>query len=274
MYLDLDAAWGDAVPGMDLTDARAWGPRLRCFAPAAEAEAFYREVAVGLPPFVLSGSGDFHHLTALLLRNLGRPGRGGDGDGGPAIARPVAVVSFDNHPDWDVRPPRWACGGWVNRALELSHVRSVAVWGCGNFELRRPHTLFANRRASRDGRLAVYAWAERQPPAVRRRFDCMSGDDWRGRFDRFAASLDGGDVYVTVDLDALSAAEAVTNWEPGLFAAADVAWAVGRLRAAGCRVVGGDVCGAWSPPAYARRRQRFAAEWDRPPVTVPDPAAA
>lgn len=247
------------MAGLARRDARAWGPRVRCFARSTEAATFYRDVLAGLPPFVLSGSGDFHHLTALLLRRIASPG--------------LTVVSFDNHPDWDVRPPRWACGGWVNRALELPHVRHVSVWGCGNFELRRPHTLFANRRALHDGRLSVHAWAERQPPAVRRRFDCMTRGDWRAQFERFAAQLAGGDVYVTVDLDALSAGEAVTNWEAGLYTADDVAWAIGRLRRAS-RVVAGDVCGAWSPPTYARRAQRFAAEWDRPKQPTPDAVAA
>jgi hypothetical protein len=264
--LDLDGAWGPPEPGVfERVDARAWGPRVRCFAKPADVEAFDRDVLAGLPSFVLSGSGDFHHLTALLLRRL---------------TSPTVVVSFDNHPDWDVRPPRWACGGWVNRALDLWHVRRVSVWGCGNFELRRPHTLFANRRALRTGRLEVHAWAERQPAAVRRRFDCMTRDDWRERFERFVAGLCGPEpdgypplVYVTVDLDALRAEEAVTNWEGGLFTAADVAWAIGRLRG-GAHVVAGDVCGAWSPPAYARRMQRFAAEWDRPRQPPPDPAAA
>ena len=67
--------------------------------------------------------------------------------------------------------------------------------------------------------------------------------------------------------------EAVTNWENGLFTAADVAWAIGRLREQ-CRVIGGDLCGAYSPPVYARRRQRFAGNWDHPKLPPSDPAVA
>ena len=258
MYLDLDGAWGDSVLGLPRRDLRGWGPRLRCFAPRRDAEAFFGELRDDLPPFVLYGSGDFHHLAALLLRR---------------VATPVTVVSFDNHPDWDVRPPHWGCGGWVNRALELPHVRRVSVWGCGNFELAAPHRWFANRAALRDRRLEVHAWAERQKPTVRRRFDCMTGEDWRVRFEQFAEGLAGTDVYVTIDLDCLREEEAVTNWENGLFAADDVAWALRRLRRA-TRVVGGDVCGAYSPPAYARWKQRFAAEWDRPKKAAVHPDAS
>jgi len=36
------------------------------------------------------------------------------------------------------------------------------------------------------------------------------------------------------------------------------------------RIIGGDICGAYSPPQYARWRQRFAAEFDRPKLAPPD----
>src|SRR5262245_13931001 len=122
--LDLDGAWEPDLTGLKRVDATAWGPRLRFTSPREIAEDFYAEIAAKLEPFVLSGSGDFHHLTALLLRR---------------IEDPFLLVSFDNHPDWDLRPPHWSCGGWINRALELPNLRSAAVWGCGNTELSWPN---------------------------------------------------------------------------------------------------------------------------------------
>ena len=252
MYLHLDESLEPEAFGLERREALAWGPRLRCFAPRDVMEAFVHDVVEGLPPFVLYGSGDFHHLAAAFLRKARSPA--------------VNVVSFDNHPDWDIRPPRWACGGWVNRALELPQVRRVSVWGLGNFELNWPARVFG----SRDDRLDVHAWAERYPDT---RFDRMTRGDWRSRFERFAGSLRGQDVYVTVDLDCVRDEEAVTNWENGLFTAEDVAWAIGCLRS-DANVVGGDVCGAYSPPVYARRLQRFAADWDHPRRALPDLARA
>jgi hypothetical protein len=189
------------------------------------------------------------------------------------VSEPVTVISFDNHPDWDVRPPRWACGGWVNRALELRHVSRVAVWGCGNFELTWPSVLFANRRARRAGRLSVYPWAERYSDRVARRFDAVARDTWRGRFDEFLGSLRGSNVYVTVDLDCLRSDEFTSNWEQGAFTAADVAWAVGRVRET-CRLVAGDACGAYSPFRGERVTQRLADWWDHPELPPIDPGAA
>lgn len=250
VHLDLDGAWGADLPVQRL-DARAWGPRLRYIATAAEIAAFENEIARNLPPFIVYGSGDFHQLAAVFARRHAR-----------ALSGPRTVVSFDNHPDWDIRPPKWSCGAWVSRVLEEAAVSRVSVWGCGNFELAFPSRLFANR-ALRDGRLEVHAWSERQSAATRKQFDCMTRDQWRDRFDAFARALAGSAVYITVDMDCLRAEEAETNWENGLFTAGDVAWAIRTLRGH-ARVAAGDLCGARSGGTYARLFQRLAAWWDHP----------
>lgn len=249
LHLNLDDAWRTEPVGLPVCDARSWAPRLRFSAPPRLIEAFYREHEADLAaPFLLYGSGDFHHLTALRLRR---------------IAEPVVLVSFDNHPDWDVRPPKWACGAWVNRALELSHVRRASVWGCGNFECWWPHQIFGNRRAERSGILEVHPWADDRPLKDRQRKGAILRDDWRERFEEFAKCLGGKNVYVTIDLDCLRSEQATTNWESGRFTVADLEWALGKLREF-APIIGGDICGAYSPPKYARRKQRFAAEFDRP----------
>ena len=255
LHLNLDDAWRNEPVGLPVCDARSWAPRLRFSAPPRLIEAFYREHEADLAaPFLLYGSGDFHHLTALRLRR---------------IAEPVVLVSFDNHPDWDVRPPKWACGAWVNRALELSQVRRASVWGCGNFECWWPHQIFGNRRAERSGILEVHPWADNRSLKDRQRKGAILRENWRERFEEFAKRLGGKDVYVTIDLDCLRSEQATTNWESGRFTAADLEWALGRLREF-APIIGGDICGAYSPPKYARRKQRFAAEFDRPKIAPPN----
>jgi hypothetical protein len=260
LHVDLDGAWSrEAASGAAYLDARSWGPRLRFSAPRREIERFFAEIRPRLAPFTLFGSGEFHHLSALWLRQF---------------SEPLTLVSFDNHPDWDVRPPRWGCGGWVNRALELANVRSASVWGCGNFEFNRPHCWFANQRALRGGKLVVRPWKERMSETVCSQWPVIARDDWREQFTNYAATLGGGNVYVTIDTDCLRIEEAVTNWEPGLFTAEDVAAAMRILRTSGARIVGGDVCGAWSEPEYARWKQKFAANFDRPKLGPIEPARA
>jgi len=254
-HLNLDDAWRNEPFALPVVDARAWGPQLRFSAPPRLIAEFYREHETNLAvPFLLYGSGDFHYLTALRLRR---------------VAEPVVLVSFDNHPDWDVRPPKWGCGGWVNRALELPHIKHVAVWGCGNFECWWPHQIFGNRRAERAGILEVHPWADDRPVKDRQRKGAILRENWRQRFEQFVNGLASKNIYVTIDLDCLRIEEAVTNWESGRFSVADLQWALGKLRES-CRIIGGDICGAYSPPKYARRKQRFAAEFDHPEIRLPD----
>jgi arginase family enzyme len=249
LHLNLDDAWPNQPLGLPVIDARGWGPRLRFSAPPRLIERFYREHETNLAsPFLLYGSGDFHHLTALRLR---------------PIAEEIVIVSFDNHPDWAVGPLKWACGGWVNRALEMEKVSHVAVWGCGNFECWWPHQIFGNRRAERAGILEVHPWADDRPAKDRLRRGAILRNDWREHYERFLKNLGGMNAYVTIDLDCLRPEEAVTNWESGRFTITDLQWALGKLRKT-CRIIGGDVCGAYSSPHYERFKQRFAAEFDHP----------
>src|SRR5207244_6718068 len=209
LHLNLDDAWRDEPLKLPAIDARNWGARLRFSASSRLVKKFHDEYALRLAPFILYGSGDFHYLSALWLRRL---------------TQPVVLVSFDNHPDWDVRPPKWGCGGWINRALALAHVQHIAIWGCGNFECWWPRNTFANRAGEREGRLEVHPWADNRPMKDRQRRGAILRDNWRDHFEVFVASLGRADVYVTIDLDCLRAKDAVTNWESGRFTTPDLEW--------------------------------------------------
>ena len=258
VHLNLDDALPTDLPGVQQVDAREWGPQLRFSAPARLVAEFQSAIVPQLAPFVIYGSGDFHHLSALWIA---------------AAAAPSVVVSFDNHPDWDVRPPRWSCGSWVNRALELPQVEQVSVWGCGNFECWWPAQLFGNRRAERAGKLEVHPWADNRSPRDRQRRGAILGENWREHFGAFSQRLHGAKIYVTIDLDCLRSEDAVTSWESGRFATDDLEWALRELRAQ-AQIVAGDICGAFSPPIYARRKQRFASEMDHPRLARPPFAQA
>ncbi len=261
LHVDLDGAWNAHTLGLPTLDRRAWGPRLRFCAPDREMAAFFAACAgdLGAARFLVYGSGDFHHLSALWVRR---------------VEEPVTLVSFDNHPDWDIRPPRWCCGSWMNRALDLPHVQHISVWGCSNFECWGWHRVWGNHGDVRKGRLAVHPWADERSAEEQARPTSITQKTWRDRFQEFAAGLAGKRVYVTVDIDGLRAEDAVTNWENGRFSAADVAWALDEIRRGGGVIVAGDLCGARSEAAYARRTQRFASETDHPDLPPFDRAEA
>ena len=256
-WFQTDEAWDfltkEEARNLHRVDVRREAKGLRFITSAEKIKAFQQSRPGDFRPFTLFGSGDFHHLTAVWTQQF---------------TEPFSIVSFDNHPDWDIRPPYWSCGAWVNRALENPLVESVRVWGCGSFECNLPGRLLGNRRAAREGRLRVHPW-RRTGKSYPEWLHPIEPDSWRARFENELESLLTQRIYVTVDLDCLAEGEIYTNWEQGRFAVADLIWALGRLHEE-VGVIGGDLCGAWSPAKYETGFQRLAGWFDHPRVSVPD----
>lgn len=126
----------------DEFDLRALGPDLRYLCTQNALRRFRQFLApTDRHRLTFYGSGDFHHLTAELLR---------------AFTIPLSLIVFDQHPDWDVSSP-WACfGSWINSALQLPHVRRVVVVGLGREDLHGWHLLRGNRRALEEDRLELF----------------------------------------------------------------------------------------------------------------------
>jgi len=247
IFFQVDDAWADGVEGLPMIDVREEAKALRCVTSAKAIEAFAARHASEFRPYTLTGSGDFHHLSAVWTRQF---------------KESFLLLSFDNHPDWDIRSPKWSCGAWVNRALENPCVRGVSIWGCGNNECDSPRRKLGNSKAALAGKLVVHPW--RRPKAEYPHWLLpTTRETWREEFEAWATRHAGEKLYVTVDLDCLVADEAVTNWESGQFTTDDLVWALGVLREK-MAVIGGDLCGAWSTQRYATFFQKVAGWFDHP----------
>jgi arginase family enzyme len=250
-WLILDNAWDFQLPGeigsLRRIDAAETGRSLRFITSRSAIEEFYEQFGGRFRSFMLSGSGDFHHLSAVFVRR---------------IRERFVILSFDNHPDWDIRPPYWSCGAWVNRALENQLVEQIAVWGCGSFECRFPWRLLGNRTACRANRLWVAPW-KAEGTAYPDWLHPISAMNWRGAFVKYLESLRTRLVYVTIDLDCLRESDAVTNWENGQFSVDDVIWALDLIHSKAA-MVGGDLCGAFSTLSYGSWFQTLAGRFDHP----------
>ena len=256
VFFRVDDAW-DFIPEghglrMETIDVREEARALRFVTSRAKIDAFAAKHGAQFRPFTLLGSGDFHHLSAVWTRQF---------------TEPFTIVSFDNHPDWDIRPPYWSAGAWINRALENPRVETIAVWGCGNFECSFPSRLLGNRRAAQTHRLLVYPWRQKRTryPLY---LNPLRIGNWKAMFTDWLDHNHDRRVYVTIDIDCLTAGEAITNWENGRFTCADVIWALRGLRQR-AKVIGGDLCGGWSRAQYATRFQKLAGWFDHPPQHEP-----
>jgi hypothetical protein len=255
VWFRTDEAWdflsGEAGTEFEVVDVREEARALRFISSAGRIDAFALRHSGGFRPYTLFGSGDFHHLSAIWMRQF---------------EEPFSLVSFDNHPDWDIRPPRWSCGAWINRALENPLLKEVAIWGCGNFECQFPGRLLGNRAAAQAGRLMVHPW-KREGVRYPAWLHPLRSETWKSQFLGWVERRSGARIYVTIDMDCLSSTEAVTNWESGRFTCDDLVWALQTLREK-TEVIGGDLCGAWSRPDYATPFQRLAGWFDHP-ATAP-----
>jgi arginase family enzyme len=247
----LDNAWDFQLPAeigsLPRIDAAEIGRSLRFITSRGAIEEFNKQFGSRFRSFMLSGSGDFHHLSAVFARR---------------IQKPFVILSFDNHPDWDIRPPYWSCGAWVNRALESRFLEQIAVWGCGSFECRFPGRLLGNRTACRANRLWIAPW-KAEGTVYPEWLHPITIENWRAAFNKYLESIRTRSVYITIDLDCLRESEAVTNWENGQFAVEDILWALDSVRSKAI-IVGGDLCGAFSTLSYGSWFQTLAGRFDHP----------
>ena len=240
--------------GARVLDARSVGPALRLWGrPRAlrTLDGWLHDHPASGPELVVTGSGDFHNVTPLLLARALRASPG-----------PVTVVHFDNHPDWVRFDDGVHCGSWVAAAARLPEVARILTVGvCSDDIAPRKHK-GAEVELVADGKLEVHPW--RRPardPAEEaahveiagRRFEVVGADGGSAFLDALLDRVPTENVYVTLDKDVLRPEDAVTNWDQGGAPLAFVEAALARLGAAR-RLIGADLLGDWSRPVYAGPR--------------------
>lgn len=261
------AALADAAPWTSTTrvDLRDLGPALRLWSRRKSIDAARARLAVAAdarPSITFMGSGDFHHLAALLAER---------------VAEPFTLLHFDNHPDWVRLAPRWHCGSWINRVLALPNVQRVVTVGCCSDDLVDPGRKGGNLPALDSGRLALFPW-QHAPSRARHRISDGPGHRWRDgkidwnslaelplqqAIDAVLAAIPTEAIWITIDKDVLPEHEALTNWDQGQMPRAAL---LAMLRAAGQhkRVLGADICGEYSPALHANWFKRIESKMDQP----------
>ena len=206
------------------------------------------------PWLMFLGSGDFHHVTLLLLETL------------PPSLQPVTLVLIDHHPDWFVSPPRYHCGNWVAGALRLPWIHSAVLVGQDGPDLAGHRFWFAPFGELSQGRLRLVPYAtsrirvplrwpatvEGAAHAIRRwygvelHFRTLAEHGAAQVFDELAQHLSGRRVYLSIDKDCLERRFAITDWDQGRLSLKDLLQGIQRLQRS-VQLVGVDVCGDAAP---------------------------
>jgi len=272
--LDLD---GSLTAQASLAAAAAWqsvrtfdwrdlGPSLRLWARRPTIDESRQRIAGGgiraENALTLLGSGDFHHVAALLHEN---------------VRERFTLVHFDNHPDWVRLAPRWHCGGWINRTLALPALARVVTLGPCSDDLVNPGLKGGNLAALDSGRLVLFPW-QHAPSRIWHRIADGPGHryangflHWRNlcerELDEAISAMIGAvpteAVWISIDKDVLPENDVVTNWDQGRMPLDAVLRALAAL-GANRRVIGADICGEYAPLAHANPLKRWEARLDQP----------
>ena len=248
-----------AARGARDIDLRQLGPNVRLWAREPEWQELTGLLARDLPglesgePVVTwMGSGDFHHVTALLVELLAKE-RG----------VPITVVAFDNHPDWVNMPSAVHCGSWVKHILDRKIADRVVGLGMTSSDFSWPEPKRAGLDAVADGRLVLFpindaasiVWGNYgSGPNHSQNGRRLS---WRGiasepnnqDADRVLAAIVTPAIYITIDKDVLIASDARTNWDQGQMKLDQLlAWL--RILIKHHTVLGVDIAGDYSRATF------------------------
>lgn len=241
-----------AARGGQVLDCRDLGPSIRLWSRLGPLEALEERINRELsqddvPVLTFLGSGDFHHVAAMLIRRASRVASKGE-----AGDLPVTIIHFDNHPDWVKFDRGLHCGSWVGQAARLPGVAKVITIGVCSSDIEPPGNTDADADLVRDGLLEIYPYRSPQGEVFRfldRSWPTISSLGPS----TFAVLLDNQikteAIYITIDKDVLRPGDAATNWDQGEMSLDYLQTLIGVV-AAGRRVIGADVTGDWSHPRY------------------------
>lgn len=186
---------------------------------------------------VLTGSGDFHHLSWPLIELQKDKG-------------PFQVILFDNHPDNMRFPFGIHCGSWVNKVASLPYVSHVHVLGVTSSDISFKSIFEQYWSPLLKGKLTYWCmdvnvkWASYIGLGKAfRRFD--NPDELIKNFILEQKGTDKSPkkiapTYLTIDKDVLSITEVNTNWDQGRMLEKHIISVIEMLSG---NIIGSDITG-------------------------------
>jgi arginase family enzyme len=210
------------------------------------------------PPVVFLGSGDYHHVSYVLIERLRR------------LNTRIQVLVFDNHPDNMRYPFGIHCGSWVWHVSRLPFVARVHVVGITSTDVERLHVVENHLAPLRSGRV-VY-WCVGRNLGALRMLGVRESQSFVSVADmlaRLGATLSDTrePVYLSIDKDVLARDVVQTNWDQGVMRIEEVESAIRMLQG---RLIGSDVVGEVSSYSYRSRFKRLLRALDHQPQILPE----
>jgi len=213
------------------------------------------------------GSGDFHHISSLLIDQF---------------KDDLTVIVFDHHPDWDILPPKLGCGSWVTRILGKPNILKVILFGVSSDDISTFSIQSANIRALKAERLEIYPYFHRPTKVLFRNVPQNSSIQlrkgifyheiiWRqikgnkvgDFFPRIINRIAAKKVYVSIDKDCLRSEYSLTNWEEGNLGLDELLRVLSLIKEK-LDICGLDITGDYSRPKTQSRIKAIFSGLDHP----------
>jgi len=213
------------------------------------------------------GSGDFHHISEILLEDC--PG-------------PCSLIVFDFHPDWDILPPHFGCGSWVTRVLKNKNILKCVLLGMGSNDLASGSLQFGNLAALKDNRLEIYPYRHKPGRVFLRKvpqglslkvkagifskrifWHELEHEDLEAFMRGLVKRLPEKKVYISIDKDCLRRDFALTNWEEGYLSLKQLLLMVKALKD-NLEIIGLDITGDYSPVLINHMLKAMLSRLDHP----------
>lgn len=266
VILDFDQSVGRIHNALHL-NLQAWQERIRFGCSKKQFLALETDLNKQLPAppqisTVMLGSGDYHHISLLLLKRLHayvKP------------TQPIDVVIFDNHPDNMRYIFGIHCGSWVSCVTRLPFVRHVHVVGITSNDIGLSHAWENRLMPLWRGKLFYWSmnvdvqWSKKI--GLQHAFlQFNSADELIDRFTQEQLN-ETCPVYLSIDKDALSEDVVKTNWDQGLLKLEHVTQVISCLKG---RILGSDITGEISYYHYRSALKRFLSACDQQTSILPE----
>ena len=259
IVLDIDGSLC-GLEGMQTVELSDWQEAIRFGCSRSTWKRFRRVLSERLPARygpVCMGSGDFHHISHLLLDRI-------------CHSEPFDVVVLDNHPDNMRFPFGIHCGSWVVHAARLPHIRCIHILGITSTDVSWWHAWENHLLPIVQGKIRYWTtgvnvqWANTVGLAKRIR----SFENAQVLIEQFIAEREKNvpaAVYLSIDKDVFSTDVLRTNWDQGCFDLDNVRQLIEAFKG---KLIGSDITGEVSAHHYRTSWKRWLSAMDQQP-TIP-----
>jgi hypothetical protein len=232
----------------EVVPCQGWGPRIRLGCSFGRFRRFEASLAGRMADasaasrwLTFIGSGDFHHVSLALIQR---------------VTEPFNLLVIDNHPDWMRGVPILHCGTWVRHACRLPQLRRIYHVG-GDVDFDNAYRYLAPWSTLKRGRITVFpavrgfrggCWPAIRHTPLRAPGELqLSPGGLEELLRPHHEDLSRWPLYISLDKDVLSTADAIVNWDSGHLSLGEVRDLLAAfVREAQGRLAGMDVVGDWS----------------------------